>query len=137
MPDNLARLLLDGWRWFDDRLREELAHSLDVEITPAQSLLFAALPAEGARQADLARELGVTRQAVNELVRGLVKQGLVELVDDPSSGRAKLVRPTPAGLHSIEVALRTFADLEARLQDRIGPRRVTNLRGALEADWGD
>lgn len=137
MSDNLARLLLEGWRWFDDRLRAELARSLDVEMTPAQSLLFAALPAEGARQADLARELGVSRQAVNELVRGLGRQGLVELVNDPSSGRAKLVRPTQAGRRSVAVALRTFSDLEARLESRIGARRVASLRAALEADWGD
>lgn len=71
------------------------------------------------------------------LVHGLVRQGLVEVVDDRSSGRAKLVRPTEAGQASVDVALRTFADLEARLGARIGPSRLANLRSALEADLGD
>ena len=137
MSENLARLLLDGWRWFDDRLREELSQSMGVDITPAQSLLFAALPPDGARQADLARELGVTRQAVNELVHGLARLGLVELVDDRSSARAKLVRPTEAGRRSVAVALRTFRRLEDRLADRIGRHQLASLRSALESDWGD
>lgn len=70
-------------------------------------------------------------------MHGLVRQGLVEVVDDRSSGRAKLVRPTEAGQASVDVALRTFADLEARLGARIGPSRLANLRSALEADLGD
>jgi DNA-binding MarR family transcriptional regulator len=134
---NLARLLLDRFRWFDRALLSSLREQLGVELTSAQSLLFASLPIEGARQADLARRLGVSRQAVNELVRGLEQQGLVEVVLDPQSGRSKLVRPTPRGRESIEVALQTFAGMEDELRSRIGDRSVDQLRRALAAEWGD
>jgi len=134
---NLARLLLTRFRWFDDRLRRALTSELDVDVTPAQSLLLASLPVEGARQADLARELGVTRQAINELVKSLERQALVKLVDDPASARAKLVCPTETGRRSIELALQTFDDLEAMLQSRIGKLSVDVLREVLEADWGE
>ncbi len=134
---NLARLLLNGFRWFDQGLLTTLNDRLGIKLTSAQSLLFAALPVEGARQSDLARRLGVSRQAVNELVGGLEQQGLVEVVPDPDSGRAKLVRPTTRGRESIEVALETFAQLEAELRARIGDRKVDQLRVALEAGWGE
>lgn len=136
-PPNLARLLLEGFRWFDQGLLAALRLRLDVEVTSAQSLLFADLPAAGARQSDLARTLGVSRQSVNELVRGLRDQGLVELVPDPDSRRAKLVRPTALGRDSIRVALDTFARLEAELRSRIGNPAVDQLRRVLAADWGD
>jgi len=132
----LARLLLDRFRWFDEALRAAQAERLGLEITSAQSMLFADVSLEGSRQADLARGLGVTRQAVNEVVQGLVRQGLVELIPDPSDGRAKLVRPTTAGRRSIEVALDVFAELEARLECQIGTEQVGDLREALAADWG-
>ena len=132
----LARLLLDRFRWFDEALRTAQAERLGLDITSAQSLLFADLPLTGARQADLARRLGVTRQAVNELVRGLERQGLVELIPDPSDRRAKLVRPTVDGRRSIEVAVEVFAALETRLELQIGARWVAELRRALAADWG-
>lgn len=134
---NLARLLLDRFRWFDKAVRSALADRMGMEISSAQSLLFAELPVDGARQSDLARRLGVTRQAVNELVKGLEQLGLVEVVADPESGRSKLVRPTALGRQSIEVALETFAGLEAELRVRIGDRSVEQLRRALSADWGD
>jgi len=139
MPEqtNLARLLLNRFRWFDQALLTTLHDRLGVKLTSAQSLLFATLPVGGARQSDLARRLGVSRQAVNELVGGLEQQGLVEVVPDPDSGRAKLVRPTTQGRESIEVALETFAQLEAELRARIGDRKVDQLRGALEAGWGE
>lgn len=133
---NLARLLLDRFRWFDQALRAALKDRLEVDLTSAQSLLFADLPLAGARQADLARRLGVSRQAVNELVRGLEAQDLVEVVPDPDSGRAKLVRPTTKGKESIRVALETFAHLEAELRGRIGSQNVDHLRTALEMEWG-
>jgi DNA-binding MarR family transcriptional regulator len=133
---NLARLLLDAFRWLDDQLLAELRSQLGVELTSAQSLLFAALPAEGAVQADLARSIGVSRQAINELVKGLVRQDLVELVADPDSARSKLVRPTAKGRASIAIALETLSDLENRLRERIGHSEVDALRAALESDWG-
>ena len=139
MPEqtNLARLLLNRFRWFDQALLIRLHDRLGVRLTSAQSLLFATLPVGGARQSDLARRLGVSRQAVNELVGGLEQQGLVEVVPDPDSGRAKLVRPTAQGRESIEVALETFAQLETELRARIGHRKVDQLRGALGTSWGE
>lgn len=136
METNLARLLLDAFRWLDDQLLAELHRQLDVEVTSAQSLLFAALPPEGARQADLARSIGVSRQAINELVKGLVHQGLVEVVADPESARSKLVMPTAKGRKSTAIALETFSNLENRLRERIGKPKVDALRAALESDWG-
>ena len=139
MPEqtNLARLLLNRFRWFDQALLIRLHDRLGVRLTSAQSLLFATLPVGGARQSDLARRLGVSRQAVNELVGGLEQQGLVEVVPDPDSGRAKLVRPTTQGRETIEVALGTSAQLEAELRARIGDRKVDQLGVAREAGWGE
>lgn len=133
---NLARLLLERFRWFDEALLAALDARLDVRLTSAQSLVFAELPIAGARQADLARRLGVTRQSVNELVRGLEAQGLVEVLPDPDSGRSKLVRPTALGKRSIKVATQTFERLETELRDGIGDRDVDQLRRVLDADWG-
>ncbi len=134
---NLSRLLLDRFRWFDQGLLSSLNDGLGLELTSAQSLLFADLPLEGARQADLARRLGVSRQAVNELVRGLEQQGLVEVVPDLQDGRSRLVRPTSEGRKSIRLALQTFEGLESELRSRIGDRSVDQLRRALSAEWGD
>ena len=114
-----------------------LGDELSVSLTSAQSLLFAELPIRGARQSDLARRLGVSRQAINELVGGLEQQGLVEVTPDPDSGRSKLVRPTTLGRKSIDVAIEAFAKLERELRSRLGDTTVDQLRRALDTEWGD
>ena len=133
---NLARLLLNRFRWFDNALRSTLAREMGASVTSAQSLLFAELPLEGARQTELARSLGVSRQAVNDLVQGSQRQGLVELVTDPTSARSKLVQPTAKGRRSVAIALSSFAASESALRAQVGDRHVDALRAALAAEWG-
>ncbi len=137
MEANLGRLLLDGYRWVDAALLAGLEDRLGIELTSAQSQLYAEISLEGSRQSDLARTLGVSRQAVNELVRSLESAGMVEVVPDPDSARSKLVKPTALGAQSVEVARSIFSEIEQELADRIGGDRFAALRSALAADWGD
>jgi DNA-binding MarR family transcriptional regulator len=134
---NLARLLLQQFRWFDDALRSRLADQGLAELTTAESLVFPYLDRDGTRPAELARRLGITRQSAQSLVKGLEAKGLVELIDDPDDGRAKKITLTAAGRESVPLALETFEQLENELSKRIGAKRVAQLRDALEADWGD
>jgi DNA-binding MarR family transcriptional regulator len=106
-------------------------------LTPAPSLVFAHLDADGTRPAELARGLGTTRQATADLVAGLVRVGVVEVVDDPASRRGRLVRLSADGTRLAAAAGRQLAGLETELGRRIGPSAVTRLRAALTADWGD
>ncbi|MFV2062099.1 MAG: MarR family winged helix-turn-helix transcriptional regulator [Chloroflexota bacterium] len=81
--------------------------------------------------------MGVSRQAVNELVQGLQRQGLVKVEADPLDGRAKLVYPTAAGKRSITVAHEVFEELEGALERRLGAVAFERLRSTLMDDWGD
>ena len=134
---NLARLLLEHFRWFDDALRSRLTSQGLDGLTSAESMVFPYLDREGTRPAELARRLGITRQSTQTLIRGLESKGLVELVDDPSDGRAKTIRLTRVGRRSVPLALETFVELELELEKRIGTEKIAHLRNALEADWGD
>jgi DNA-binding MarR family transcriptional regulator len=133
---NLARLLLEAFRWFDDALRARLASSGVPQLTTSESMVFPYLDEGGTRPALLAKRLGITRQSTQSLVRGLIQKGMVELVDDPNDGRAKQVVLTKLGRRTVPIALATFAELERELASRIGDRNAKQLRTALEADWG-
>ena len=125
MDANLGRLLLDGFRWVDAALLAGLEDRLGIRLTSAQSQLFAEISLERSRQAELARLLGVSRQAVNELVRTLEAAGMVELVADPDSARSKLVKPTALGVESVRVG-----DATLELSELDGPVSVQwSVRG--------
>jgi len=132
----LIDLLLRGYRWFEDGLLSRLAEDGWPQITRAHSLVFAHLDLEGTRPSELARRIGISRQAVNQTLVELVELGLVQIAPDPASRRSKLVVLTPLGRTTVGSAQAMFLELEDALAQQIGRARVTELRCALESDWG-
>jgi DNA-binding MarR family transcriptional regulator len=119
----LAHLLLQAGRAFDAALRVELGNRGWPRLTAAQSLVFAYLGPQGTAPAELARRLGTTRQAQQDLVAGLVRLGLLETVADPARRRGRLVRLTGAGRALAADATGVLAGLEEELGERAAQLR--------------
>jgi DNA-binding MarR family transcriptional regulator len=123
----LARLLLLASRWFDGRSREDLERAGWPRLSPAQTLLFAFLDDAGTPPAELARRLGHSRQATGQLVEGLCRLGLLDLVNNPNRRGGRLVCYSQQGLQLRAAAYDILIDLESSL----GARRVRTLRRLL------
>ncbi len=132
----LGQLLLRGYRWCDQGLRRELSERGWPDITPSQSTLMAHVRSEGIRITELARRMGVTRQAAHHLVQELHQNGFVVIHDDPSNLSAKLVVLSPDGEIIVRDALAIYVELERALSGKIGAKAVKDLRASLESDWG-
>lgn len=111
----LALVLLRASRWFDSQLLDQLEQRGWPRLSPAQSLVFAHLSEEGTPPAELARRLGTSRQAVHELVAGLHRHGLLEVVADQGRRRGRLVVLTPSGRSLAADARAVLAALEEPL----------------------
>jgi DNA-binding MarR family transcriptional regulator len=130
----LARLLLAGSRWFDRRLLEHLAER-GWRLSAPQSLVFAHLDPGGTRPAELARRLGTSRQAAHELVAGLQRAGVLDVVPDPGDRRGRLVVLTADGRRLARTAQEHLQQLERELAAALGDDAVADLRGVLEQPW--
>lgn len=133
---SLTVALIRAYEWFDDALLDRMRHLGHPGMTRSHSLIYSYLEAEGSRPSDLARRIGISRQAVHRTIGEMVELGLLDLVADPCDLRAKRVVPTALGREQIETARQVLDELEATLQRSIGAERMTNLREALCADWG-
>ena len=109
-------------------------------IRTAHTTLFPHLDFEGIRLTDLAVRVGVTKQAVGQLVDDLAALGMVERVSDPADKRAKRVRFSRRGHAALMQGLGILRDLEETLGAAVGQRRMRDLHetlrlviGALEA----
>jgi DNA-binding MarR family transcriptional regulator len=69
----------------------------DLDLTSARWQVFGAIRDRPRTVAQIARHFESTRQGVLWVVTGLLKSGLVELVDNPDHKRAKLVSLTVLG----------------------------------------
>ena len=128
-------LLLDMMRTFlqmDEKLRERLQQRGWPSITRSQSMVLANVANGVTRASRLAENLGVTRQAMSQLLADMVKKGLIELIPDPDHGRAQLVQFAPQADGIREDARRVLRELEAELEVSIGAQQMASLRQAFE-----
>ena len=86
---------------------------------------------------EIARELGVTQQAVSKGIKELIQLGHVEFVPDTADRRRRPVTLTADGRKAVETARATRRSLDRRLRNALGSpdfdRTMHALRLALEA----
>ncbi|MFD1746488.1 MarR family winged helix-turn-helix transcriptional regulator [Rhizobium helianthi] len=91
--------------------------------------------------ASIARNMGLTRQAVQRIVDVLEKKGLIEFQPNPHHRRAKLVVLTAAGLKAVTAAENVVAPLDQAISNKIGNDRLREAIKTLEemgrtiSDW--
>lgn len=81
--------------------------------------------------AHIARNMGLTRQAVQRVVELLAERGFVGFAPNPHHQRAKLVVLTPEGRRALAAAESEVAAVDRAAIDRIGAERVAVAIGVL------
>lgn len=117
----------------EEALRRVAAKPGRPRLRRSHTSLFPHIDLEGTRVTDLADRLGITKQAVSQLVADLEDLGVLERVVDPADARARLVRFTARGQRGLLDGIATLRDLEAECAQAIGARRMDELRRALVA----
>jgi len=128
--------LLQGFEWFDKSLQQSLQARGWPRLTQPQSSVMIHVILGVNRPSAIARNLGLSRQAVHVTIRQVVRKGIFELADDPRDGRSKIVTLTAMGQAMRRDAQLTIQCLMDQLARRIGRRYVDALRAAFARDWG-
>lgn len=100
-------------------------------VRPAHTALFPHLDFDGIRLTELASRVGVTKQAVGQLVDDLVALGMVERIDDPTDKRAKRIRFSRRGYAGLMHGLGVLQEVEGDLRASVGARRMRELHETL------
>lgn len=82
--------------------------------------------------ASIARNMGLTRQAVQRIVDLLSERGLIGFRPNPHHRRAKLVVLTPAGIGAVTGAEHAVAPIDRAIAERIGTDRLRAAIRTLE-----
>jgi DNA-binding MarR family transcriptional regulator len=96
-------------------------------FTPSRATLLGFVPRGGLRQSELIARMGISKQAVQQLIDGLEAEGVLERVADPDDKRGRIVRHTGKGRAALDDADRIKSEIEARYRQRMGPDRFRLL----------
>ena len=116
-----------------DELMQRLTERGHPEVRFPHGNVFQYLDDDGTRIGVLAERAGVSKQAMAQLVTHLERHGYVERSVDPADRRAQLIRATDRGREVFALAREFMAEIDARLEQRLGPADKRRLRELLEA----
>ena len=129
--DSTLQVLFKVARLVNDEALATLATHTGVTVRASHAALFPHIDLDGTRVTELAHRVGVTKQAVSQLVADLEATGTVERVRDPSDGRAKLVRFTPRGREALLQGLEVLGAVAGSYRPVLGDDGMHQLHELL------
>jgi DNA-binding MarR family transcriptional regulator len=126
-----GELLGFGVRVFNDRATRKIQVYGHTSVRVSHFALVRNMDPDGTRITVLARRAGMTKQAMGQLVRELTLLGYVELWQDRTDRRAKLVTYTEKGRRLAGDAAQVLADVHAEFKRALGKGGMKDLRKLL------
>ena len=143
-PPTIGALLRLAWSRFRRRLFDAVRAAGYDDLQPAHFTLIRYPTMAGLRPSQLAEEAGLSKQAVNDLLRQLEAKGYLALEPDPADGRARRIALTPRGSALMECSRAAAQAVAEDWARAVGPQRFAAVRqtlldyiaadGAAEAD---
>ena len=90
---------------------------------------------DGVRPGTLAERAGMSKQAMNQLLRSLESLGYIVRSDAPDEGRARIVRFTRRGRAAYSKIHDILRDIEREWSAEIGPQQFAQLKELLARVW--
>jgi len=90
---------------------------------------------DGVRPGTLAERAGMSKQAMNQLLRSLDALGYIARSDAPDEGRARIVRLTRRGRAAYAKIHDILRDIEREWTTELGPKRCADLKALLARVW--
>lgn len=129
----IGRMLLLARKDFMARLYATLAADGNPMPPSSGGTLLPFIDLEGTRSVDIARRMGVSKQAIGKALKELEDAGLVTRTQDGVDGRAFLVTFTPQGVEYLLKIHEAIDKVEQHYAALVGDAGLEDLRCHLAA----
>jgi DNA-binding MarR family transcriptional regulator len=131
--DNIRNLFYQLAHVLDQRSAQYRKGTRYERVWQSDARVFVQATRRKMTLSEIARELKVTRQAVQAAIKRLRKLDIVNLEAIPGNRRDKCVIITPRGLAAQATAVRQIATMEAEIAEALAPMDLETFRKALHA----
>src|SRR3546814_9917192 len=122
--NQLIIALFQRFCWLDEGLQARLHDHGWPDVNRPQSMVMTNIVSGIVRPSDIARNLGISRQAIHSTIGQIVTLGIVRLEVDPDDPRHMIVSLTEPGARRRAAPTRSLGALSAPIAGRLGPARV-------------
>jgi len=130
-PPLIGALLRVPWEAVQQHMLERLHERGFDDFDRAYFAVFRYPGPHGARPTDVAAQVGISKQALNYLLRELERLGYLEREPHPDDLRSKRIVLTQRGVAAVGVIRDAVTEMEAAWEQRLGPKRFALLRNML------
>lgn len=130
-PPLIGALLRIPWEAVQQHMLEALRERGFDDFDRAYFAVFRYPGPHGARPTDVAAQVGISKQALNYLLRELERLGYLKREPDPDDLRSKRIVLTQRGVAAVGVIRDAVAEMEAAWEQRLGSKRFALLRNLL------
>jgi len=132
-PIELATLMRTARGAYARSIQAEL-HAIGIDDLPRNgAFILASMDSRGGPRQDLPSEIGVTRQAVSQVVDILVNRGYLDRAPDPDDRRRVNLALTELGQEVVAAVVRGIEAVDRHLRERVSPEQVEAMRSVLTA----
>jgi DNA-binding MarR family transcriptional regulator len=119
------------WQWVRREIHATVVASGHDDLNPAHVAIFRNPTPEGMRPSELADDMQITKQSVNELLGYLERRGYLVREPDPTDSRSRRITLTEQGRKVQEATWQAAEDAERKAARLIGSERMQELRSIL------
>ena len=87
---------------------------------------------ENPTQKDISERLSAPKQTVNNIIKNLREDGLIDLIPDEVDKRIRILRLTEKGKKNRDERLKPINESNVRMKDRLGDEKVRDIKDALK-----
>jgi DNA-binding MarR family transcriptional regulator len=107
-------------------------HAIGIDDLPRNgALILAGIDTTGGPRGDLPADLGVTKQAVSQVIDSLVNRGYLTRSPNPDDRRRITLELTERGQQVVDAVLRGVEAVDLQLQERVSPEQIEAMRSVL------
>jgi DNA-binding MarR family transcriptional regulator len=129
-PPFVGALLRLSWQRVRDRMHEAVREAGFADLQEPHFAVFSYPLPDGVRPSDLARQIRMSRQATNYLIRQMEELGYLERRAGPESDR-RLVYLTDRGWKVADVIYASLRQLQEQWAAEVGRERFRDFMGVL------
>jgi DNA-binding MarR family transcriptional regulator/catechol 2,3-dioxygenase-like lactoylglutathione lyase family enzyme len=109
-------------------------HAVGIDDLPRNgAFILAGIDGTGGTRGDLPSDLGITKQAVSQVIDILANRGYLERSPDPDDRRRNVLELTERGQQVVDAVFRGVEAVDVQLQDHVSPEQIEAMRSVLVA----